>query len=192
MIAVVHTGRLWTLMGLAGLGLAALTGACGGPADNAATGTTTSPGAEATTTSTAPGAAPMTTAAAASTTAQTPTTTAVAASTTATTTATTTGTKPAPWKPTSPAPTASQAAYELVGAWADHDRKAALADASPGAVAALFSNPYPAGGPHYRGCASPPPGTPASCVYRAGNDLLSLTASPFPNGWGVTAAVLES
>ena len=44
-----------------------------------------------------------------------------------------------------PEPTASQAAYELVGAWADNDRKAALGDASPAAVAGPVSRPLPTG-----------------------------------------------
>jgi hypothetical protein len=107
-----------------------------------------------------------------------------------TTPAPTTGT--AAWRPPSPAPTASQAAYALVGAWADHDGKAALADASPGAVDALFANAYPPGGPQYRGCSTPPGNAPSSCVFRSGNDLLSLTTVSFPGGWGVTAALMES
>jgi hypothetical protein len=101
-------------------------------------------------------------------------------------------TPPAAWKPPSPEPTASQAAYALVDAWAEHNRKTALEDASPGAVAALFAAPYPAGGAQYRGCSTPPGNVPSSCVFRSGNDLLSLTTVPFPNGWGVTAALMES
>jgi hypothetical protein len=145
----------------------------------------------------------------AATTATTATTAAITTSTAATTTkgtaATTTTTaarrsvpssspttSPAAWRPPAPEPTASQAAYELVGAWADNDRKAALADASPAAVAALFANPYPPGGPQYRGCSTPPGNAPSSCVFRSGNDLLSLTTVAFPDGWGVTAAILES
>ena len=217
MIAAVRkTGRATraglAALGLAALGLATLAGACGGPGREALTSSTTRAPATSTATATA-----ATTVAANTTTvtATTVTATTVAANTTraaptATTTTTaavttappsttpptaartTTTVKRAPWTPPSPAPTISQAAYELVGAWAARSRKAALADASPGAVAALFSNPYPARGPQYRGCSTPPAGTPASCVYRSGNDLLSLTVSPFPNGWGVTAAAMES
>jgi hypothetical protein len=101
-------------------------------------------------------------------------------------------TSPAAWRPASPAPSASQAAYELVEAWGNGSRKTALADASPRAVAALFANPYPAGGPQYRGCSTPPGHVPSSCVFRSGNDLLSLTTVSFPDGWGVTAALMES
>jgi hypothetical protein len=101
-------------------------------------------------------------------------------------------TRRAAWRPPDPEPTASQAAYELVGAWADNDRKAALGDASPAAVAALFADPYPPGGPQYRGCSTPPGNVPSNCVFRSGNDLLSLTTVAFPDGWGVTGAILES
>ena len=200
MIAAVRkTGRATraglAALGLAALGLATLAGACGGPGREALTSSTT----RAPATSTATATAATTVAANTTRAAPTATTTTTAAVTTAppsttppTAARTTTTVKRAPWTPPSPAPTISQAAYELVGAWAARSRKAALADASPGAVAALFSNPYPAGGPQYRGCSTPPAGTPASCVYRSGNDLLSLTVSPFPNGWGVTAAAMES
>jgi hypothetical protein len=93
---------------------------------------------------------------------------------------------------TSFAPTSSQAAYDIVGAWSEGDRKLALEDATPSAVSALFANAYPPGGPQYRGCSSPPGNQPSICVWRSGNDLLSLTVSAFPKGWAVTGALLES
>jgi hypothetical protein len=200
MIAIVHRRRLATLTGLVALVPAVLAGGCGRSTPKALTPTTT--GVAATTTT----AAAITTSTAATTTKGTAaTTTATAATTTKGTAATTTTTaarrsvpssspttSPAAWRPPAPEPTASQAAYELVGAWADNDRKAALADASPAAVAALFANPYPPGGPQYRGCSTPPGNAPSSCVFRSGNDLLSLTTVAFPDGWGVTAAILES
>lgn len=77
-------------------------------------------------------------------------------------------------------------------AWAAHNRSTALEDASPAAVSALFSHGYPAAVVQYRGCSSPPGHTASNCVYRDGNDLLSLTVSLFRRGWAVTAAVLES
>ena len=181
-----------------------------GGAGAATTTTTTSPTAAATTRATTTTATTATTARVSTTTARVSTTTARVSTTTArvsTTTArvstTTAGppasgrrsaptTAPAAWKPPSPEPTASQAAYALVDAWADHSRKTALEDASPGAVAALFANPYPAGGPQYRGCSTPPGNVPSGCVFRSGNDLLSLTTVSFPDGWGVTAALMES
>jgi hypothetical protein len=100
--------------------------------------------------------------------------------------------KARPWAPSNPQPTISQAAYALVEAWSAHDRSLALADATPAAVAALFSHPYPPGGPQFRGCSTPPANEPAACVYRAGNDLLSLTVRLFKGGYAVTSAILES
>ena len=97
-----------------------------------------------------------------------------------------------PWAPSAPEPTSSQAAYALIGAWGDDNRAQARQDASPGAVASLFANSYPDGGPEFRGCSTPPANTAAACVWRSGNDLLSLTVEPFPNGWGVIAAIMET
>jgi hypothetical protein len=98
----------------------------------------------------------------------------------------------APWVLKSPQPTPSLAAWALLDAWVGGNRSAALADATPSAVTSLFAYGYPAEGLQYRGCSSPPDNTPSSCVYRAGNDLLSLTVSFFPQGWAVTGAALES
>ena len=55
-----------------------------------------------------------------------------------------------------------------------------------------FCQRLPGAGVQYRGCSSPPGHTASNCVYRDGNDLLSLTVSLFPRGWAVTGAVLES
>ena len=77
-------------------------------------------------------------------------------------------------------------------AWAANEHASALKDASPAAVAALFTHSYPAPGVQYRGCSSPPGKTASNCVFRDGNDLLSLTVSTFPGGWAVTGAALES
>jgi hypothetical protein len=67
-----------------------------------------------------------------------------------------------------------------------------LQDASPAAVSALFAYPYPPAGVQFRGCSSPPGNTASNCVYRDGNNLLSLAVSLFPRGWAVTGAALES
>jgi len=174
MIAIVHPRRLATLTGLVALVPAVLAGGCGRSTPKALTPTTVATVATAATTTKGTAATTTTTAARRSVPSSSPTT------------------SPAAWRPPAPEPTASQAAYELVGAWADNDRRAALADASPAAVAALFANPYPPGGPQYRGCSTPPGNAPSSCVFRSGNDLLSLTTVAFPDGWGVTAAILES
>jgi hypothetical protein len=77
-------------------------------------------------------------------------------------------------------------------AWEANSRVTALEDASPTAVSALFSYAYPGAGVQYRGCSSPPGNTASSCVFRDGNDLLSITVSLFPRGWAVTGAMLES
>ena len=213
MIATVDRRRLATLVGLAALVPAVLASGCGRAGPQALRSTTTGGGAGAGTTSTVP----LSTAAATSRATTTVGVTTTAAATTTTTMApNVTGkkatgkkatgkrtpprgvpgsaptTSPAAWRPASPAPSASQAAYELVEAWGNGSRKTALADASPRAVAALFANPYPAGGPQYRGCSTPPGHVPSSCVFRSGNDLLSLTTVSFPDGWGVTAALMES
>ena len=194
MIAIVHRRRLATLTGLVALVPAVLAGGCGRSTPKALTPTTTATAA--TTTTTATITTTTTTTTTTITTTTTTTTTTAATSTTAaprrSVAASSSTTSPAAWRPPSPEPTASQAAYELVGAWADNDRKAALADASPAAVAALFANPYPPGGPQYRGCSTPPGNAQSSCVFRSGNDLLSLTTVAFPDGWGVTAAIMES
>ncbi len=96
------------------------------------------------------------------------------------------------WEPTVPQTSASLAGWALLDAWVARNRSTALEDASPAAVSALFVYVYPAAGVQYRGCSSPPGNTASNCVYRDGNDLLSLTVSLFPRGWAVTGAVLES
>jgi hypothetical protein len=200
---------------------ATLAGACGGSGKSASATSQTGPSAARPTTAVPTTAPPITalgpttalepttaqepTTAAKTITAQEPTTaaktiTASPASTTSGTgapTATPTNSKPRTtitrtWSPAAPQPTPSQASYALVDAWSDHDRAEALKDASPAAVTSLFSGPYPAGGPQYRGCSTPPGNGPSSCVWRSGNDLLSLTITPFATGWGVTGASLES
>jgi hypothetical protein len=194
---------------------ATLAGACGGSGKSASATSQTGPSAARPTTAVPTTAPPITalgpitaqepTTAAKTITAQEPTTaaktiTASPASTTSGTgapTATPTNSKPRTtitrtWSPAAPQPTPSQASYALVDAWSDHDRAEALKDASPAAVTSLFSGPYPAGGPQYRGCSTPPGNGPSSCVWRSGNDLLSLTVTPFATGWGVTGASLES
>jgi len=78
--------------------------------------------------------------------------------------------------------------------WADGDRAGALEDASQAAVAALFSNPYSQQyGFDFRGCSTPPADLPVTCSVRVGEgNLLQLTATSFPEGWGITAAVIET
>jgi len=83
----------------------------------------------------------------------------------------------------------------VVEAWYRHDRSQALAVASPGAVAFLFSHAFPAAGVQYRGC-STTPGQRSSdyCTYRWGaqSELLQLTVVRAKGGWAVTSASLLS
>jgi len=80
-----------------------------------------------------------------------------------------------------------------VDAWYSHNKKEALADASPAAVAALFRYEYPPGGLDYRGCTSAPWLHATNyCTYRMGAGILEFTVTPAGAGWAVTAAQLES
>lgn len=97
-----------------------------------------------------------------------------------------------PWAPLHPQPSAAAAAYELVGAWSESDRALALEDASPPAVAGLFAYRYPYGGPQFRGCSTPPGNGPVACVWRSGNDLLSMQVRQFASGWAVTGTTMET
>jgi hypothetical protein len=186
-------GRASLLLLLAAM--AAIAGACGHSSPQAGSTSTT---AEDRSTTPVPTTAPAAITAGPTTTG--PTTsgstapTRATATTLVTTTAKTATTTPpkSRWAPPSPQPTPSQAAYALVNAWAGHDRSVALMDASPAAVAALFFYRYPAGGPQYRGCSTPPGNAPGSCVWRSGDELLSLTVTYFSNGYGVTAAIMEN
>ncbi|HUB71664.1 MAG TPA: hypothetical protein VL984_14685 [Acidimicrobiales bacterium] len=67
-----------------------------------------------------------------------------------------------------------------------------MRDASPAAVAALFAFTYPSEGVDYRGCSSPPGTEPATCSVRVNDNLLQLSATEFPTGWGITAALMET
>jgi hypothetical protein len=79
-----------------------------------------------------------------------------------------------------------------VDAWASQDRALALKDASPVAVNTLFAYSYPVGGLDFRGCSTPPPGTPAECSFRYAEDLLEFAVVPLASGWAVTRVALES
>jgi hypothetical protein len=129
------------------------------------------------------------------------TTTSTATTSPLTTTSTTQPitTTTAAWAATSLAPTPEQAASELVDAWSVHDRAKALIDASPAAVAALFTNPYPKLGLDDRGCTSSPvPGAPNYCDYKSwtGTSIIEFTVTPVSRaageGWAVTGVLLEN
>jgi hypothetical protein len=171
------------LLAVAGLVTLSFTAGCNSSSPSAATIPTR-----------VPVAAPITTTSAAPTTAAVPAATTDVSTTSTTVLAVTSTTRTtAMWVPRSPAPNATQAAYNLVEAWAAGRQTAASTDASPAAVAVLFSNPYPVTGTDFRGCSSPPDlSIPSSCVLRVGNDLLSLTVSHFSEGWGVTSVLMET
>ena len=117
------------------------------------------------------------------------TTVVTAAATTTTTTAPTTTI----YQPTAPQPTQDAAGGHLIAAWKAGDRAAALADATPAAVNAVFAQPYPAGGLQARGCSNAVAG-PSFCVYRvlANGNLVSLSAVAVTGGWSISAAQIES
>jgi hypothetical protein len=108
--------------------------------------------------------------------------------------ATTTSTTPPTtvFNPGAPQPSQDLAGSHLIAAWKAGDRAAALTDATPAAVDAVFAQAYPAGGLQARGCATPVAG-PANCIYRvlANGTALSLSAENGPGGWFVAAARFE-
>jgi hypothetical protein len=107
----------------------------------------------------------------------------------------TTSTLPATtvYQPSAPQPSQDKAGAHLVAAWRAGDQAAALTDATPAAVSAVFAQPFPAGGVQARGCSTPVAG-PASCIYRilADGSALQLSAVTVAGGWVVTAAQFET
>ncbi len=97
------------------------------------------------------------------------------------------------YQPSAPQPSQDDAGTHLVDAWMAADRAAALTDATPDAVTALFAQPYPSGGIQARGCSSAVAG-PSSCVYRIydNGNLVDLSAMMVTGGWMISAARFES
>jgi hypothetical protein len=97
------------------------------------------------------------------------------------------------YQPSAPQPSQDDAGTHLVDAWMAGDRAAALTDATPAAVAALFAQPFPSGGIQARGCSSAVAG-PSSCVYRIydNGNLVDLSAMMVTGGWMISAARFES
>jgi hypothetical protein len=116
-----------------------------------------------------------------------PTTVAAATTTTSTVPPTTV------YHPSAPQPSQDQAAARLVAAWKAGDRVAALTDATPAAVDAVFAQPFPAGGVQARGCSEAVAG-PSSCIYRifATGGLLDLSEVAVSGGWLVSDARFEA
>lgn len=65
--------------------------------------------------------------------------------------------------------------------------------ASPEVRATLEHTAYPPGGIDYRGCSTPPPGTPSYCDIRLGPgpEFLQLVMTPMKGGWAVTYATIS-
>jgi hypothetical protein len=121
------------------------------------------------------------------------TTVVTAALSTTTTGATTTVPPTTVFRPSAPQPSQDQAASRLVAAWKAGDRAAALTDATPTAVDAVFAQPFPAGGVQARGCSNAVAG-PSSCIYRilATGALLDLSVTSGPGGWYVSGTRFEA
>jgi hypothetical protein len=113
--------------------------------------------------------------------------TAVAATTTTSTVPPTTV-----FAPSAPQASKDAAASHLVASWQAGDRASALTAAAPDAVAALFAQPYPAGGLQARGCSNAVAG-PSSCIYRilANGNLVDISVLSGPGGWFASAAVVR-
>jgi hypothetical protein len=97
------------------------------------------------------------------------------------------------YQPSAPQASQDQAAAHLVAAWKVGDRAAALTDATPAAVDAVFAQPFPAGGVQARGCSEAVAG-PSSCIYRifATGGLLDLSAVAVSGGWSISDARFEA
>lgn len=111
------------------------------------------------------------------------------------TTTTTTSTLPPTtvYQPSAPQPSADEASGHLISAWMSGDRAAALTDATPAAVSALFAQPYPSGGVQFRSCSTAVAG-PSDCTYRNydNDSLIDLSAVSVPGGWMITAARVQT
>ena len=97
------------------------------------------------------------------------------------------------YQPSAPQASADDASAHLIAAWKSGDRAAALTDATPAAVAALFAKPYPSGGVQFRSCSTAVAG-PSDCAYRNYDDdsLIDLSAVSVPGGWMITAASIQT
>jgi hypothetical protein len=85
------------------------------------------------------------------------------------------------------------AAGRLVAAWAAGDRAGAAGVATPGAVAALFAVPYPAGYIQARGCTDPSV-NPGTCTYRntRTDGIYEIGVAGGRGGWYVASVTVET
>ena len=96
------------------------------------------------------------------------------------------------WRATAPQLSPDAAAELLVGKWSVGDRAGARADASPAAVATLFSGTYPSGNLQFRGCTEG--ANPGTCTYRntVTDGIYEITVIEAPSGWYVSSVTAES
>ncbi len=93
-------------------------------------------------------------------------------------------------------PSAASSAAMLVSSWADGDRTAALAVATPSAVATIFAVPYPRGLAIDRGCSVA--FSPIVCTYgppggASPNDaIFEIDVTQASGGWYVSAVKVEN
>jgi hypothetical protein len=98
--------------------------------------------------------------------------------------------------PPSPQASDQQASEDLITAWAEGNKAAALAVATPSAVASLFAFPYPAGNAVFRGCTVSFP--PLICTFGApggGNPnaaIIEVSVTEIAAGWYDSAVEVET
>jgi hypothetical protein len=106
-----------------------------------------------------------------------------------TTTTTTVPTTTAPPPPSEPQSSPQAAATELMNAWRNGDRDAALSVALPSAVDELFAAGEP-GSTQNRGCQSEVQPNP-QCVYRTSLGELQIRTASQGDGWIVDRATIS-
>ena len=100
------------------------------------------------------------------------------------------------WIATAPQPNAAAAAAALVSDWATTNRAGARSVATPQAIAAIFSAPYPGNAAIDRGCTSDFP--PIVCTYGppgggpSTDPLYQIYVTQSPSGWYVSSVTVES
>lgn len=98
--------------------------------------------------------------------------------------------------PPSPQPGDEEASQDLIAAWAEGNKTAALAVATPSAVATLFAVPYPTGNAVFRGCSVSFP--PLVCTFGApgGGDpnaaIIEVSVMQTAGGWYDSAVDIET
>ena len=93
--------------------------------------------------------------------------------------------------PSTPQPSAEDAADVLVSGWASANQAKGLTVATSQAVATLFADPYPSGLAISRGCSAGSP--PVTCTYgppgggSSSDPIFQIEVSEVPTGWYVSS-----